>query len=328
MNDRGIILLSVLWVVLILSVISLSLAAAVRTEVSGAGDNFDSERAFFMAKGAAEVVFQDLVTDGDLFADSPVEQGDGEFIFPFETGEVRVRLETGQSRIDINHASDVLLASMFDSLGIEQDVRNRLVDSILDWRDGDDIPHLFGAERSDYDSIDGRRNLPANGAFQSVDELLFVKGLTGEIFYGRLTTDPVTGEYRRIPGVRDLVTVDSDSSAVNANEASSDVLRALPGVDRLVADAVVDRREDEAFSSLADLVDRVPTLNDSDALEFLTLESGRPRSVVARARVTSSGVSRTVRIILREEERLQILSLAPLLYRRLNELKLDRWQYE
>lgn len=327
MNDRGIILLSVLWVVLVLSVISLSLATAVRTEVASSGDGFDSERAFFMAKGAAEVVFQDLVTDGDLLADSPVETREGEFIFPFETGEVRVRLESGLDRIDINYAPDTLLASMFDSLGIEQDERNSLVDSILDWRDEDDIPHLFGAEASDYDSIGGR-TLPANSAFQSVDELLFVKGVTSEVFYGRLTADPVTGLYRRIPGVRDLVTANSNSSAVNPNEASSDVLRALPGLGLLTVDAIVAGREDEAFGNLADLVERIPTLEDTDALNFLTLDAGQPRSVVARARVIPSGVSRTVRIILREEERLQILSLRPLLYRRLSELKLDRWQYE
>ena len=102
MNDRGVILLSVLWVVLILSVISLSLAAAVRTELSSSQDGFDSERAFFMARGAAEVMYQDLTTPGDLFSESPVELVEGEYIFPLESGEVRVRLESGRGRIDVN----------------------------------------------------------------------------------------------------------------------------------------------------------------------------------------------------------------------------------
>ena len=327
MNDRGVILLSVLWVVLILSVISLSLAAAVRTEVSGAGDSFDSERAFFMAKGAAEVVFQDLVTDGDLFADSPVERRDGEFIFPFETGEVRVRMESGRDRIDINHAPDTLLASMFDSLGIEQDVRNRLVDSILDWRDVDDIPHLYGAEVQDYTPADGRI-LPANGPFQSSDEILFVKGVTAELFYGRLTRDPVTGEFRKIPGIRELITVNSETSSVNPNEASVAVLSALPGADLLLAQAIAAARQDEAFEGMDDLVERVRGVRENDVLSFLTFDSGGPTSIIARARVSPSGVSRTVRLILKTEEYRQIFSLSPLLYMRREELKLDRWQYE
>ena len=51
-------------------------------------------------------------------------------------------------------------------------------------------------------------------------------------------------------------------------------------------------------------------------------------TIAARAQVLPSGVSRTVRLILRREERLQILALNPPVYRRVQELKLDRWQYE
>ena len=327
MNNRGVILLSVLWVVLILSVISLSLAAAVRTEVSSAQDGFDSERAFLMARGAAEVMFRDLTTFGDLFDGSLVEEVGGVFVFPFDTGEVRVHLETGRARIDVNRAPDVLLASMFDSLGIERDFRNRMVDSILDWRDADDIPHLYGAEVGDYESRDGRV-LPPNGSFESVDELLFVKGMTPELFYGRLGIDPSSGRYFRVPGVRELVTVHSDSAALNPNEASAEVLHALPGIDARLASDIVAAREEEPFDNPVDLVDRVPALAASDALEFLSLERVEPSSIVSLARVEPSGVSRTVRMILKREERLQILRFSPILYRRVQELWFDRWQYE
>ena len=253
MNNRGVILLSVLWVVLVLSVISLSLAAAVRTEMSSSRGGFDSERAFFMARGAAEVMFQDLMMGGDLFAGSPVELVNGEYVFPFDTGEVRVRLESGRGRIDINQASDMVLASMFDSLGVDQDTRNRLVDSILDWRDGDDIPHLYGAEIADYDAVDGRR-LPANGVFRFVDDILFVKGMTPEFFYGRLVLDTTSGGFRRVPGVRELVTTESGTAQVNPNETSADVLKALPGIEAILARAIVEARGDRFFDDLADLV--------------------------------------------------------------------------
>ena len=327
MNNRGVILLSVLWVVLILSVISLSLAASVRTEMSSSQGGFDSERAFFMARGAAEVMYEDLMTDEDLFAGSPVELVNGEYVFPFDTGEVRVRLESGRGFIDINQASDMVLASMFDSLGMDQDTRNRLVDSILDWRDGDDIPHLYGAEIADYDAVDPKR-LPANDAFRSVDELLFVKGMTPEVFYGRLVLDATSGGFRRVPGVRQLVTTQSGTPQVNPNETPVDVLRALPGIDPSLARAIVEGREEEFFADLADLVGRVPVLSESDVLGYFTFESDGPVTIVSRAQVLPSGVSRRVRLILRREERLQILNLNPLLYRRVQELKLDRWQYE
>ena len=327
MNNRGVILLSVLWVVLILSVISMSLAASVRTVMSGSRDGFDSERAFFMARGAAEVMYEDLMTDEDLFAGSRVQLVNQEYVFPFDTGEVRVRLEAGRGLIDINQASDMVLASMFDSLGLDQDTRNRLVDSILDWRDGDDIPHLYGAEIADYDAVGGRR-LPANDVFRFVDDLLFVKGMTPEVFYGRLVLDANSGGFRRVPGVRELVTTESGTAQVNPNETSVDVLRALPGIDPILAGSIVEAREDEFFADLGDLVERVPVLSGNDILGYFTFERDGPVTIVSRARVVPSGVSRRVRLILRREERLQILSLNPLLYRRLQELKLDRWQYE
>ena len=327
MNNRGVILLSVLWVVLILSVISLSLAAAVRTEMSLSRDGFDAERAFFMARGAAEVMYEDLMTDQDLLAGSPVELVNGEYVFPFDTGEVRVRLESGRGRIDINQASDMILASMFDSLGVDQDTRNRLVDSILDWRDGDDIPHLYGAEIGDYDAVDGRR-LPANDIFRFVDDLLFVRGMTPELFYGRLVLEESTRGFRRVPGVRELVTTESGTAQVNPNEASVAVLRALPGIHPILADTVVEAREDGFFDDLADLVERVPILSESDVLSYFTFERDGPVTIVSRGQAIPSGVSRTVRLVLRREERLQILSLNPLFYHRLQELKLGRWQYE
>ena len=49
--SRGVILVSVLWIVMILSVTSLSLATAVRTQLSATGNTFDAQRAFFMGSG-------------------------------------------------------------------------------------------------------------------------------------------------------------------------------------------------------------------------------------------------------------------------------------
>ena len=143
LDSRGVILVSVLWIVMILSVTALSLATAVRTQVSATGNTFDAQRAFFMAQGAAEVIFHQMVQNQNLFADSRIEQDGAVFVFPMETGEVRAHFETGRSHININLASAALLASMMDSLGVERATRNQLVDSILDWRDADDIPNLL-----------------------------------------------------------------------------------------------------------------------------------------------------------------------------------------
>ena len=326
-DNRGVILLSVLWIVLILSVTSLSLATAARTQMFATGNDFDSARAFFMARGAAETMFYRMEQDGDVLSGSPVERDGNEWIFPLETGEVRVRLETGRSRIDINRASDELLVSMFDSLDVETETRNRLVDSILDWRDADDLPNVYGAEIFDYDQMEGRR-LPANGSFGSVDELLLVNGMTTDLFFGRLV-QAAGGGYRRIRGVQDLITVRSGMGAVNPNEASVEVLTALPQVSRELAEQIVELRNEEWFEGVPDLVARIPSMNGSDALAFMNFDGGVAAAIVARAEVRPSGVSRTVRIVLRQESRLETLSyVPPLIHRVVQYTVLDRWQYE
>src|SRR2546427_9182493 len=78
-------------------------------------------------------------------------------------------------------------------------------------------------------------SLPRNSSFQTVDELLLVKNMSPEIFYGTLLVDPVTHAYRRLPGVRDLVTVEPGGDKVDLNHASIDVLMALPGMDASMA---------------------------------------------------------------------------------------------
>src|SRR6476646_9888605 len=113
-SERGTVLLSVLWIVLVLSMVSFALASSVRLEVASIDQSFDSERAFFMAKGAAEIVYNSIAKNLPIPDDTPIRRERGEYIFPFESGEARVRLEPSGGWIDLNHASDKLLATMFD----------------------------------------------------------------------------------------------------------------------------------------------------------------------------------------------------------------------
>lgn len=75
-----------------------------------------------------------------------------------------------------------------------------LVDATLDWLDADDIARPAGAERRDYEN----RPLPVqprNGAIDDLDELLSVRGMTREIWFG--------SRDGREPGWRQFLTVKS-----------------------------------------------------------------------------------------------------------------------
>jgi len=324
--ERGTVLLSVLWIVVIVSTICLTLAASVRGEIGSQTDSFDSERAFFMAKGAAESIFALFSKSMDIPEKGPILKDHGDYVFPTESGETRVRFESGAGLIDLNEASDKLLASMFDSVGLPQDLRNQLVDSILDWRDSDDIPHLYGAEINDYQQVPGQR-LPRNGPFESVDELLQVKYMTPQIFNGSLVADSSMGQYRRVPGIRELVTVDSHSDKIEINEAPLAVIQAVPQLASEQAQQIVIEREKKRFGSIGDLVQRLPALRDTSPLQYLKVEASNPTELVSRATIASSGVSRTVRMVFKNEFRIQVLSQQPFLYRYVPDIKFSHWQF-
>src|SRR4051812_3770691 len=103
--NRGTVLISVLWIVLLLSLVSFSLASAVRLEVASVQQGFDSERAFFMAKGAAEIVYNSFTKELPIPKDAPITQDNGEYLVKFDSGEARVRFDSSAGFININAAS-------------------------------------------------------------------------------------------------------------------------------------------------------------------------------------------------------------------------------
>jgi general secretion pathway protein K len=134
------------------------------------------------------------------------------FNFGGAIGKISIQDELG--RIDLNHADRGLLIGLFQSVGLNVEAASRLVDKILDWREGGSSRRLNGAKAQDYRAA-GSTYLPRNGAFQSVDELKLVMDMTADLF-------------RR---VEPAVTVYSGSQFIDPRVAPPEALLALPGMD-------------------------------------------------------------------------------------------------
>lgn len=113
-----------------------------------------------------------------------------------ERPEEWVRLEPGGfsvwvtvsdegERINLNTAGDEEIRQLVLTLtqDRERDDGERVSDAILDWRDADHLVRLNGAEESDYEDGDPFA-VPANGPFKLLTELLLVKGVTADLFWG------------------------------------------------------------------------------------------------------------------------------------------------
>ncbi|MFH0976666.1 MAG: type II secretion system protein GspK [Spirochaetota bacterium] len=108
---------------------------------------------------------------------------------PLEDGFLKIIIDDENSKINLSVLANEIVDSttyygimqrFFLNMGLPMDY----ADSIKDWVDVDDSRSPYGAESSDY-----YLNLPSpykakNAAMDSIDELLMVKDITPEIFYG------------------------------------------------------------------------------------------------------------------------------------------------
>ena len=132
-----------------------------------------------------------------------------------DPGRFSYRITDEGARLNLNRATRDVLDRLLQVADVEKTERDVIVDSILDWRDPNEEHRLNGAE-SDYYLGLAVPYRSKNADFDSVDELLQVRGVTRALLYGRPET----------PGLAEYLTV-FGTSGVNVNTASPVVLRAL-----------------------------------------------------------------------------------------------------
>jgi general secretion pathway protein K len=146
-----------------------------------------------------------------------------------DPGRLSYRLTDESARLNLNRATRDVLDRLLQGVGVEKTDRDVIIDSIQDWRDPNEEHRLNGAE-SDYYLALPVPYRSKNADFDSVDELLQVRGVTRELLYGRPGS----------PGLIEYLTV-FGTGAINVNTATPDLLKAL-GYAPAEVDLLVGRR--------------------------------------------------------------------------------------
>jgi type II secretory pathway component PulK len=101
---------------------------------------------------------------------------------------IRFGLTDEASKVNLNTATDrQLMVLMRSAVGDNEEIDPRaLVDAILDWRDADSTPRGEQADTEGefYEKLEARPFKVKNRPFDTVEEVLLVKGVTPEILYG------------------------------------------------------------------------------------------------------------------------------------------------
>lgn len=236
MNDRGVVLVIVLWIITILMTIGMSMSYLSRTELLSTQTHLrDTEYRYYalagIEKAKIEITYQ-AIKSGQQ--DETIWRFDGTpYTIKIGNGMADVRIINESGKIDINTANEDILKNLLINYGIEEAQATSIVDAIMDWKDPDDIPRPKGAESDYYQSLP-KPYKAKNAPFESVDELIHVKGITKEILYG--------SDNKK--GIHQFLTVFSRTNVISIYHAPFEVLMAIPGVTEETAKLIIDRRKD------------------------------------------------------------------------------------
>ena len=190
-----------------------------------------------------------------------------------------------ERKFNINTAPEPILHQALTLMGVDAGQMTSIANCILDWIDPDDNPRMQGAEKDYYQSLEPPY-FCKNGPIDDMTELLLVKGITSELYWGGAATNHFPAAFQRrtsgfgaqpvMPefnsGLVDLFTPLS-SGRVNINTASADVLQLIPGVNPIMAEAIVNGRGGEYDGS--GLTGPFRGLGDMRRIPEVTLEASR-----------------------------------------------------
>jgi type II secretory pathway component PulK len=227
-GDGGFVLVSVLWLLALLTLVVLVLLSAVRLDVRAAGQMTGHAEAEALADGLMRLVALRL---GDRarrpLADAGLAQDGTPMRCEHRDAAVAIAATDVAGLIDLNAASPNLLEWLLRGLGVAPEKATTLAAAIVDFRDEDDVPSVNGAESAAYRAA-GLGHGPKNAPFETVTELDQVLGMDLALL-NRLRA--VATVHSRQPGIDASVApreVLSVAAASRTDVAADSATRAAP----------------------------------------------------------------------------------------------------
>ncbi|MBZ0155399.1 MAG: general secretion pathway protein GspK [Alphaproteobacteria bacterium] len=295
-GERGIVLIMVMWVLTVLMVVVLSFSYMLRTEAHATLSFKEGMEQKFLAeagieRGIVEILYRKSGSIAQEEKDATAWKIDGTvYTAEMKEGSFRVRILNESGKVDINSAHELLIRGLIAALGTQGEELDTVVDSLMDWKDNDNLHRLYGAEDEYYLSLPGPYKAK-NANFESLEEMMLVKGVTPDLLYGN-------GDRK---GLLQFITLNSGSSAININAAPREVLLAVPGMTAEMADAVLEYRASKEIKSVQEIKDLLgeqynamsPYLNTGEGnaytVEAEGLKEGRKAGHAVKAVVVLEG---------------------------------------
>jgi general secretion pathway protein K len=221
-SRNGSALLMVLWLTAALAAVGLAVANNVRGETERTETNVDDARSYFVARGAIERAALHIQW-GAQYRD---EQGHSLYFvngspsmeLTFPSAEVHVDIIPETSKLSLNRSRPEDILRLLLALGTPEDRATEITAAIVDWRTQLDPLHPSAFDPfylSQSPSFAAR-----HASFLENEELLQVKGMTADLYYGS-SLDKAQA------GLRDCLSVYGSANAVDINTAQRATLQAV-----------------------------------------------------------------------------------------------------
>jgi hypothetical protein len=282
-SNEGSVLIVALWTLMILALLVVSMAFDIRVEAEIASHIRKRTKAQYLAQAGVEwakVVMTKEVDTGETgelrvgpkddellvqlahrfqhlgmgFTGQRHQLGEGHFelsILP-EPRRWNINILAAQAATD--ESARCILEELLDQAEVPPELHDELIDTLIDWIDGDDLHRVNGAE-SDDPFYKERGYKVKNGPLETVDELRLIKGWTDSIVYGGPGLYP---DDPPMKGIAQKLTVWGDGK-IGVNDAGDDELLAICEMDELVLEDIkrlrlgVDGREGTLDDGIKDL---------------------------------------------------------------------------
>lgn len=305
--QRGGALLAVMWLSAALAAIGFAVATRVRAETDHVSTEAEGMRAHYLATGSVERAIQWMIwgpTTGPNGQPRFWRQNDQRLRMTYPSGDVVVEMIPESSKLSINRGTTDELTRVISAITRDAVQARNIAAAIIDWRGGGGGTGLgngVGAGNTSgasglgsYYSQLGQTFQPPHASFREIEELLFVRGVTPELFYGNFVSDGA-GQLYPVGGLRDALSVWGSSGPYNVNAASPAVLESV-GLSPAAIQWILERRQFAPIEQVAEIpgvgaaASRLTTFGvriwTLRATARLRLPDGSPSDVVRTASAT------------------------------------------
>ncbi|MBM9606295.1 type II secretion system minor pseudopilin GspK [Desulfopila inferna] len=237
LNNRGVALLLAVTVISLLIAVTVQFSKDMRQELISSANLRESGKLGVMVKSGYNLAVAVLQQDSeenefDSFHDGWAVMGTADLAQLYGDGKLDIIISDLSGRLQINSLvqegdvgakSEQILKALLDSgnLGeFSEEETSLIINAIVDWIDKNDEESGPEETESSYYLYREPAYSARNGPMEFIEELLLIRGVTSELFYGN----------EESPGLKDLLTVHGEDGRININTAPIPILKALSEV--------------------------------------------------------------------------------------------------